>query len=104
MGAPPLFRRGKDEFHAHTAPSDWYEGLVKAFVGDSLARDFYREIAAYLDADTRDLEQLVADIKQIEDAWPEKVLKRQSDWVGRSDGAYRATRGDGGGAYRRVTG
>src|SRR5919205_990982 len=33
-------------------------------------------------------EQLVADIKQIEDGWPEKVLKRQSDWVGRSEGAY----------------
>ena len=33
-------------------------------------------------------EQLVADIKQIETGWPEKVLKRQSDWVGRSEGAY----------------
>src|ERR1044072_9637803 len=33
-------------------------------------------------------EQLVADIKQIEDGWPEKVLKRQSDWGGRSEGAY----------------
>ena len=33
-------------------------------------------------------EQLVADIKEIEDGWPEKVLKRQRDWVGRSEGAY----------------
>ena len=33
-------------------------------------------------------EQLVADIKEIEAGWPEKVLKRQSDWVGRSEGAY----------------
>lgn len=33
-------------------------------------------------------EQLVADIRQIEDGWPEKVLKRQSDWVGRSEGAF----------------
>jgi leucyl-tRNA synthetase len=33
-------------------------------------------------------EQLVEDIKQIESAWPEKVLKRQRDWVGRSKGAY----------------
>ena len=33
-------------------------------------------------------EQLVGDIKQIEAGWPEKVLKRQSDWVGRSEGAY----------------
>lgn len=33
-------------------------------------------------------EQLLADMKQIESGWPEKVLKRQSDWVGRSEGAY----------------
>ncbi|HEV7798486.1 MAG TPA: leucine--tRNA ligase [Pyrinomonadaceae bacterium] len=33
-------------------------------------------------------EQLVEDMKQIEDSWPEKVLKRQRDWVGRSEGAY----------------
>lgn len=60
LGADPFaamepFRQALDDFHAHTAPSDWYEGLVKAFVGDGLARDFYREIAAYLDPDTRAL-------------------------------------------------
>ena len=47
----PIF----DRFHAQTTPSDWLEGLVKAYVGDGLAADFYREIAAYLDADTREL-------------------------------------------------
>jgi hypothetical protein len=49
------FRRAIDEFHAHTAPADWYEGLVKAYVGDGLADDFYREIAAVLDEETREL-------------------------------------------------
>jgi hypothetical protein len=49
------FRAALDEFHRHTAPADWYESLVKAFVGDGLANDFYREIAAYLDPETRDL-------------------------------------------------
>jgi leucyl-tRNA synthetase len=33
-------------------------------------------------------EQLVAHIDQIKAGWPEKVLKRQRDWVGRSEGAY----------------
>ncbi|KRB74938.1 hydroxylase [Nocardioides sp. Root190] len=49
------FREPLDAFHLHTAPADWYEGLVKAYVGDGLANDFYREIAAYLDPETRDL-------------------------------------------------
>lgn len=49
------FRTPIDEFHQRSVPADWYEGLVKAYVGDGLANDFYREIAAYLDPDTRDL-------------------------------------------------
>lgn len=49
------FQDALDRFHEHTAPSDWYEGLIKAYVGDGLAADFYREIAAYLDPRTRDL-------------------------------------------------
>jgi hypothetical protein len=60
LGADPFaamapFRPPIDRFHEHTAPSDWFEGLIKAYVGDGLANDFYREIAAYLDSDTRDL-------------------------------------------------
>ncbi|WP_110182671.1 ferritin-like fold-containing protein [Nocardioides solisilvae] len=60
LGADPFaamqpFRRAIDDFHEHTAPSDWYEGLIKAYVGDGLAADFYREIAVYLDAGTRQL-------------------------------------------------
>lgn len=37
-----------DAFHARTAPSDWLEGLVKAYVGDGIAADFYRAVAAVL--------------------------------------------------------
>jgi hypothetical protein len=60
LGADPFaamapFQRAIDLFHEHTRPADWYEGLVKAYVGDGLANDFYREIAAYLDEATRDL-------------------------------------------------
>jgi 1,2-phenylacetyl-CoA epoxidase catalytic subunit len=49
------FHAPVDAFHEHTAPSDWLESLIKAYVGDGLAADFYREIAAYLDVSTRDL-------------------------------------------------
>jgi tRNA-(MS[2]IO[6]A)-hydroxylase (MiaE)-like len=60
LGADPFlamapFRKPIDDFHEHTAPADWFESLVKAYVGDGLAADFYREIAAYLDTGTRDL-------------------------------------------------
>jgi hypothetical protein len=60
LGADPYaamapFREPIDLFHAHTAPADWYESLIKAYVGDGLAGDFYREVAAYLDEQTRAL-------------------------------------------------
>jgi hypothetical protein len=44
-----------DEFHARTAPADWLEGLVKAYVGDGIAADFYRTVAELLDPQTRSL-------------------------------------------------
>jgi hypothetical protein len=47
------FRQPLDDFHAQTAPTDWLEGLVKAYVGDGIATDFYRQIAAFLDPETR---------------------------------------------------
>lgn len=44
-----------DDFHDSTRPSDWLEGLVKAYVGDGIADDFYREVAAILDEPDRSL-------------------------------------------------
>jgi hypothetical protein len=60
IGADPFaamepFQKPFDAFHARTAPADWLEGLVKAYVGDGLAADFYREVAAFVDAETRAL-------------------------------------------------
>ncbi|GGR17546.1 ferritin-like fold-containing protein [Streptomyces netropsis] len=60
-GAMQPFAAALDEFHRQTAPSDWLEGLVKAYVGDSIASDFYREVAARLDSDTRALVLTVLD-------------------------------------------
>ncbi|HEY5031134.1 MAG TPA: ferritin-like fold-containing protein [Actinomycetes bacterium] len=42
-------------FHESTAPADWLEGLMKAYVGDGVGVDFYREVARFLDADTQAL-------------------------------------------------
>lgn len=44
-----------DAFHDSTRPANWLESLVKAYVGDGIAADFYREIAGVLDDSTRDL-------------------------------------------------
>ena len=49
------FVRAVDAFHERTRPSMWLEGLVKAYVGDGIATDFYREIAAYVDPSTQAL-------------------------------------------------
>jgi hypothetical protein len=38
-----------DAFHESTAAADWLEGLVKAYVGDGFAADFYREVVGFLD-------------------------------------------------------
>jgi hypothetical protein len=44
-----------DAFHTRTAPTDWLEGLIKAYVGDGFAADFYRAIAELLDPGPREL-------------------------------------------------
>ncbi len=43
-----------DDFHQRTRPADFLEGLVKAYVGDGIAQDFYRELAEFIDPWTRD--------------------------------------------------
>jgi len=48
-----------DAFHERTAPSTWLERLVKAYVGEGIGFDFYREMTAYLDPATRALVQAV---------------------------------------------
>ena len=60
LGADPEramapFVRALDTFHESTRPNTWLEGLVKAYVGDGLAADFYREVAAFLPEPDRSL-------------------------------------------------
>ncbi|HSL09131.1 MAG TPA: ferritin-like fold-containing protein [Pseudonocardiaceae bacterium] len=51
-----------DQFHASTAPRSWLESLVKAYVGDGLAADFYGEVGGWLDPVTAALvKEVLAD-------------------------------------------
>ena len=64
LGADPAqamtpFVSALDTFHESTRPKTWLEGLVKAYVGDGLATDFYREIASFLPEPDK---QLVLDV------------------------------------------
>lgn len=54
-----------DGFHSSTAPSDWLESLVKAYVGDGIAADFFREVAQFVDEPTREVVlEVLADMGQ----------------------------------------
>ncbi|WP_082126873.1 ferritin-like fold-containing protein [Allosalinactinospora lopnorensis] len=64
LGADPEEAMGPfveplDAWHARTRPQSWLESLVKAYVGDGIAGDFYRKVAERADDDTRALAQTV---------------------------------------------
>ncbi|KGN34968.1 hypothetical protein N802_02785 [Knoellia sinensis KCTC 19936] len=48
-------------FHDRTRPKSWIEGLVKAYVGDGIAKDFYREMASFVDDETKAVMDLALD-------------------------------------------
>lgn len=65
MDAMEPFHRPFDAYHDFTRPRSWLEGLVKAYVGEGFAADFYREVAAYVDPQTRDVVyEVLADDRQ----------------------------------------
>jgi leucyl-tRNA synthetase len=47
-----------------------------------------KELAQWFFKITDYADQLLDDMSEIEDGWAPKVLKRQRDWIGRSEGAY----------------
>ncbi|MEU4647755.1 ferritin-like fold-containing protein [Nocardia fluminea] len=49
------YRGALDSYHASTDPSTWLESMVKFYVGDGLAADFYTEIAGALPAEVSDV-------------------------------------------------
>ncbi|WP_336819065.1 ferritin-like fold-containing protein [Gordonia sp. MMO-8] len=42
-----------NEYHRVTMPSSWLEALVKVYIGDGLAADFYAELAHAMPAETQ---------------------------------------------------
>ena len=67
VAAMAPFVRSIDEFHRSTAPSDWLEGLVKVYVGDGIADDFYAEISRFVDPETGELiRSVTSDRGQVE--------------------------------------
>ena len=53
MAAMQPFHVAFNAYHEQTQPKDWLEGLVWTYVGNGFAADFYREVAAFVDADTQ---------------------------------------------------
>jgi hypothetical protein len=80
-------------YHEATEPTDWLEALTKAYIGDGMADDFYRSIAAYLPGAERDLvlqvlhpnpyEEFAADEIRAAIAADPKVAGRLSMWARR---------------------
>jgi hypothetical protein len=82
-----------EAYHEQTEPRDWLEALTKAYVGDSIADDFYREVAAFLGDQDRELvlevlhdssyaEFAAGEIREAIHADP-KVANRMSMWARR---------------------
>lgn len=84
------FVQSLNEFHASTAPSDWLESLVKIYVGDGIARDFYLEVSRFVDPETGGLIRSVF------------TDRGQADFVADGGPAGHRGRSDGGRAPRAV--
>ncbi len=67
LGVDPItamqpFSTALDAYHAQLIPSNWLEGLVKSYIGEGIAADFYREVSKYLDKETAELvEEVLTD-------------------------------------------
>ena len=89
-----------DAFHARTAPADWLESLVKAYVGDGLAADFYRAVAERLEPQARALVlEVLADTGHAD-----FVISRVRAAIEADPSAGRAARAVGAAAGRRGAG
>ena len=67
LGVDPVdamkpFAGALDAYHNQLVPSNWLEGLVKSYIGEGIASDFYREALKFLDKETAELvEEVLSD-------------------------------------------
>jgi 1,2-phenylacetyl-CoA epoxidase catalytic subunit len=72
-------------YHDQTEPRDWLEALTKAYVGDGIADDFFREVAAFLgERDQRLVLEVLHDSRYQEFAATEIRAAIESDGKTRS--------------------
>jgi 1,2-phenylacetyl-CoA epoxidase catalytic subunit len=98
LGADPAeamapYEQALHAYHDSTEPKDWLEALTKAYVGDSIADDFFREVSAFLGPSDRELVlQVLHDSRYVDFACAEirdaiaedpKVANRLSMWARR---------------------
>lgn len=55
VAAMTRYASALENYHRLTTPSTWLEALVKTYIGDALAADFYREIADVLPDEVADV-------------------------------------------------
>lgn len=80
------FTAAVDAFHERSQPRDWMEGMVKAYVGDGIARDFYREVSRRVDPQTRELMNTVLSDRGRDDQLTQSIgdaLDLRADQAGR---------------------
>lgn len=67
LGVDPVdamqpFAGALDAYHQQLVPSNWLEGLVKSYIGEGIASDFYREVSIFLDKENAQLvEEVLSD-------------------------------------------
>lgn len=67
LGVDPVdamqpFAGALDAYHQQLVPSNWLEGLVKSYIGEGIASDFYREVSRFLDKENAQLvEEVLSD-------------------------------------------
>ena len=67
-----------DSYHRLTTPSTWLEALVKTYVGDALAADFYLQVADGLPDE-------VADVVRVDDVADRALAVRRCRAAGRGE-------------------